>query len=141
MKAYVKAAIGLSLVFLVIDFIWLSQISIGFYRTHIGSHLAEEPNLVAAAVFYVLYLGGILYFAVAPAIIRGTMASAAFSGALMGLVAYGTYDLTNMATMSDWPLIVTVVDMIWGAAITATAAAAGYWFAMFEPKRSQKAAR
>lgn len=141
MKTYIKAAIALSLVFLTLDFIWLSQISIGFYREQIGSHLAEEPNLAAAALFYLLYLGGILYFAVAPAIIRGTLASAAFSGALLGLLCYGTYDLTNMATISDWPLIVTFVDMVWGTVITATAAAVGYWFAMYEPHRDQKAAR
>ncbi len=141
MKIYLKAFAASATVFMILDFIWLSQISIGFYRTHIGQHLAAEPNLIAAAVFYVLYLVGMLYFATAPAIMRGTVSSAAFSGGLLGLLCYGTYDLTNMATVDGWPFIVTFVDMVWGTFITATSAAAGYWFARFEPGRQQKAAR
>lgn len=128
MYPYAKAIIATGLVFIAIDFIWLSEISIDFYRQNIGEHLASEPNLVAAVAFYLIYLTGLMYFAVVPAIIRGTITSAAFSGALFGLVAYGTYDLTNMATMSNWPLSVTVVDMCWGMVLSAVAAIAGYWF-------------
>ena len=128
MYPYAKATIATGLVLIALDFIWLSEISIDFYRQNIGAHLAAEPDLVAAVAFYVIYLVGLLYFAVVPAIIRGTITSAAFSGALFGLVAYGTYDLTNMATMSNWPLIVTVVDMGWGLFLSSVAAVAGYWF-------------
>lgn len=126
---YLKATAAVVAIFLGFDFIWLSQISIDFYRTNIGSHLADEPNLAAAAAFYLLYLAGVLYFAVIPAVIRGNLASAAFAGAALGLVCYGTYDLTNMATMTGWPLVVTAIDMLWGAVLTASASAAGYWFA------------
>jgi uncharacterized membrane protein len=127
MYPYAKATVAVVLVFLCVDFIWLSEISADFYRQNIGAHLAGEPNLGAAAVFYVVYLTGLMFFAVVPAMNRGTISSAAFSGALFGLVTYGTYDLTNMATMSDWPLSVTAVDMCWGMFISAFSAIVGYW--------------
>lgn len=139
MNPYVKACIAVILVFMGLDFIWLSQISVDFYKQTIGQHLAAEPNFAAAAVFYLLYLTGLMYFAVASAIIRGTMMSATFSGGLFGLIAYGTYDLTNLATMANWPLSVTVADMAWGTFLSAVASAAGYWLAMYPPRERRQA--
>jgi uncharacterized membrane protein len=132
MHPYAKAAIAVVVVFFALDFVWLSSM-IGFYRTHIGSHLAPEPDMVAAAAFYVIYFTGIMYFAVVPALIRGTLASALFSGGLLGFLCYATYDLTNMATLANWPAIVTVVDLVWGTFVTGVASAAGFWFAMKRP--------
>jgi uncharacterized membrane protein len=126
MRIYATAFAATAFVFLVLDSIWLGVVAIGFYRDTIGHLLAAEPDFVAAACFYALYLLGVLYFAVAPAVTRGNLTSATLSGAFLGLVAYGTYDLTNMATMRDWPLSVTVVDLLWGAFVTGAASAAGY---------------
>lgn len=132
MHPYARAALAVAVTFLALDFVWLSSM-IGFYRAHLGAHLADEPDMVAAACFYAVYLAGILYFAVVPALIRGTLSSALFSGGFFGFVAYATYDLTNMATLEGWPAIVTVVDLAWGAFVTAVASAAGYWFAARRP--------
>lgn len=126
MRTYLIAFLATAAVFLALDFIWLSQVAVGFYRDMLAGHLAAKPDFLAASLFYVIYLCGIMYFAVVPAIARGTLASALFSGGLFGFVAYATYDLTNMATLSDWPAIVTVVDLVWGTFVTAAASAAGY---------------
>ena len=88
--------------------------------------MAEKPNLPAAAAFYSIYLVGIVVFAVMPAARNGGWVSALLLGSLLGLVAYSTYDLTNLATFSRWPLVVTVVDMVWGTFITAVASLAGF---------------
>src|SRR5450631_567648 len=100
-------------VFLGADYIWLSR-AMGFYRNSLGDLLAEKPNLPAAAAFYLIYFVGIVVFAVMPAARNSGWVSALSLGGLLGLVAYATYDLTNLATFSRWPLVVTVVDMVWG---------------------------
>jgi uncharacterized membrane protein len=117
-KALIAFAV-LAVTFLVIDAIWLGVIAVDFYKATIGHLLAPEPDFVAAAFFYVIYLGGVVHFVVLPAAAEGGIMKAARQGALFGLVAYATYDLTNMATMRDWPLSVTLADLAWGAFITA----------------------
>lgn len=105
--------------FLAIDAVWLSVMSKRFYTPNIGHLLAEAPKFGPAIVFYVLYLIGVLYFVILPALENGTSLFRVFlSGALFGLVAYGTYDLTNQATLKDWPVVVTAVDLVWGACLT-----------------------
>ncbi len=126
MRPYIASFVATAVVFFGLDFIWLSQM-IGFYRAMLGDLLAQQPDMAAAIAFYVIYLAGVFYFSVLPAIARGTLSSALFSGGLFGFVAYATYDLTNMATLRDWPLILTAVDVAWGAFVTAAASAAGYW--------------
>lgn len=108
--------------FVAIDSVWLGKVAPKFYRKHLGSILADKPNFVAAAVFYTLYIIGLLVLAVNPALNDGSLAKAIGFGALLGLVMYATYDLTNQATLKVWSTKVTVVDMIWGAFITATVA-------------------
>lgn len=130
MRTYLTAFLATAVVFLGLDFLWLSQVAAGFYRDMLGGHLAENPDFAAAGLFYGIYLSGIMYFAVVPAIARGTLASALFSGGLFGFVAYATYDLTNMATLKDWPAMLTVVDLTWGTFVTAVASAAGYGLSM-----------
>ena len=125
MIRYTIAYAVTAVVFLGVDYIWLSR-AMGFYRNSLGDLLAEKPNLLAAAAFYLIYFVGIVVFAVMPAAKTGGWASAILLGGLLGLVAYATYDLTNLATFSRWPLVVTVVDMVWGTFITAVASLAGF---------------
>jgi uncharacterized membrane protein len=109
----------------VVDAVWLTNM-IGVYRQHIGELLLDGLRLGPAIVFYLLYIFGIVWFAILPALnAGGSWQQAALNGALLGLVCYGTYDLTNHATMKVWPAFITVMDMAWGAFLTGTAAVAG----------------
>jgi len=104
-------------VFFVIDMIWLGVVAKGFYRRHLGSIMSPKVNWIAAMLFYLLFIVGLLVFAVRPALVAGVPLNSLFYGALLGLISYATYDLTNLATLKDWPLIVTVVDLIWGTVL------------------------
>jgi uncharacterized membrane protein len=108
-----------------LDFIWLTNAVPVLYKPRIGHLLLETPNLAAAAGFYLLYVVGVVAFAVLPAFDEGSLVRAIWGGALLGLVAYGTYDMTNLATLKDWSVLVSVVDMVWGAVVSAAAAVAG----------------
>jgi uncharacterized membrane protein len=112
-------------VFLGSDYIWLKR-AMGFYRSELGDLLAEKPNLMAATALYSIYFVGIVVLTVMPAEGGDGWVSAVRSGGLLGLVAFATYDLTNMATLRRWPLVVTVVDMIWGTFVTALSSLAGF---------------
>jgi uncharacterized membrane protein len=114
-------------VFLGIDSLWLGLVAPEFYRAQIGHLMAETPNLIAAGVFYLLFIAGLVYFVVEPSLRVGKVMDVLMRGALFGLVTYGTYDLTNLATLREWPLLVTVVDLAWGTILTATTAAVSVW--------------
>lgn len=106
---------------LVIDSIWLTVMGKYFYSKQISHLMASAPNLVPAGIFYVIYSFGLAFLIVLPALEGGFSNSKVFLyGALFGAVAYATYDLTNHATLKDWPLTVTVIDIIWGALLTGT---------------------
>lgn len=124
MSHYAIAYAVAATVFLAMDAVWLSLMASRLYRPAIGHLMAEQPALAPAALFYLLYVAGIVFFAVAPALEgrRGWL-SALGAGALLGLLAYATYDLTNQATLRDWPWHVTAVDLVWGALVTGCAAA------------------
>jgi uncharacterized membrane protein len=111
----------------VLDGIWLLGVARGFYRRHLGFLMAETPNWAAAGIFYVLYAVGVAVFAVQPAVDGGSAITAVWRGALLGLVAYATYDLTNMATLRGWPTIVTVVDLAWGTLLSAAVGGIAAW--------------
>jgi uncharacterized membrane protein len=113
-----------------LDFTWLSLTRAPLYQRGIGPLLAAEPNMMAAIAFYLLYLAGVVFFAVRPALVDGAWTAALLPGAILGLVAYGTYDLTNMATLKGWPLHVTLIDMAWGCLLTAVTAGLGAWAAL-----------
>lgn len=130
MKTLVTAYVAMAVVFLGLDVIWLGFISVDIYKRAIGHLLAEKPDFGAAAAFYVLYLACAVYFAVLPALKAQKPGRAFREGALFGLVAYATYDLTNQATMRDWPLSVTVIDLVWGSFATSFAATAATWIAL-----------
>lgn len=126
MKTYIIAYFATAVVFFGLDYLWLSRIAIGFYRGQIGPLMLAQPNFAAAGLFYLFYIAGIVYFAVTPALSIGTWGSAMLAGAILGLVAYGTYDMTNLATLKGWTLSVTIADMVWGGILTGLAATAGY---------------
>ena len=104
-------------VFFVIDMVWLGAVAKGFYRKHLGALMSERIVWPAAVLFYLLFIVGLLVFAVRPGLAAGEPVRALYLGALFGLVAYATYDLTNLATMKGWPPVVTVVDLAWGTAL------------------------
>jgi uncharacterized membrane protein len=117
-------------IFLGIDAFWLGLVAPKFYRAQIGHLMADKANFLAAGLFYLLFVGALTYFVVAPAVNGGEMRGVILRGALFGLVTYATYDLTNHATLRDWPITVTIVDMIWGTVLTATTSALSVWVAM-----------
>ena len=114
-------------VFLLIDGLWLTVIAKKLYAQHLGYLMAEKPRLLAALAFYLLYVVGMLNFAVNPALSAGSWTTALFSGLLFGFVAYATYDLTNLATVKGWPLLITAIDLAWGSFVTAASSVAGYF--------------
>ncbi len=123
---YLIAYVSTAVVFFALDYVWLTRVAIGFYRQNIGELLLATPNFAAAGIFYLFYVIGLVYFAVMPALTASSVVTALLNGALLGLLAYGTYDMTNLATLKGWSLSVSLVDMAWGAVLSATAAAAGY---------------
>ena len=101
-------------IMLVIDALWLAVISKGFYQKQIGFLMSKNPNWIAAIIFYLLFAVGLVIFVITPSLEKGWV-YAILAGALFGLICYGTYDLTNLTTIKNWPVIVTIVDMIWGS--------------------------
>jgi uncharacterized membrane protein len=108
--------------FMALDFLWLGFIAKGFYQTRIGHMM--EINWVAAVIFYLVFLLGLTFFAMYPAATKGTFATALVLGALFGFFTYATYDLTNLATLKDWPKSLVVVDILWGTVLGALVAVA-----------------
>ncbi len=126
MKPVLAAYGGGLLLFLALDYLWLGHLARDFYARQLGDLLRNPPQLGIAALFYLAYVAGIVFFAVLPALRGGGVWQAALYGALLGLLAYGTYDITNLATIRGWPWTVSLVDMAWGTVVSATTAAAGY---------------
>jgi uncharacterized membrane protein len=116
-------------IFVAFDAVWLTTMAPKFYRKHMGAMLRVKPDFFAAVVFYLIYILGIIVFAVSPALREGLWYYATGLGALLGFVMYATYDLTNQSTLKNWPKIVAVVDMAWGT--FATAAVATLTFLIF----------
>lgn len=105
---------------LFVDAFWLGIVAPKFYKTHIGFLMSETPNLLAALIFYLLYIVGLIIFVIQPGLEKNSLINVILMGALFGLVCYATYDLTNLATVKNWPVIVTIVDLIWGTVLSAT---------------------
>jgi len=112
--------------FLVIDGVWLTIIAKDFYARHLGFLMAKTPNLLAAGIFYLIYVLTMVVLIISPALQKGSLQTAVLTGALFGLCAYATYDLTNLATVKDWPLLVTIVDLIWGTVLSGSVAGISY---------------
>jgi uncharacterized membrane protein len=131
MKSHLLAYAVTAMLFLGFDFIWLTVMGTSFYRLRLGDMVLERFNLAPALVFYLLYVVGIVAFAISPAFDTGRWTTALGDGALFGFLAYATYDLTNQATLRNWPLTVTLVDLSWGTVLTAVSATLGYLISSF----------
>lgn len=116
-----------AVVFFAIDMIWLGFIAKGMYNKLLGHLLAEQVNWAAAIIFYLLFIVGIFIFAIFPGLDKGTWHAALWYGALFGFFTYATYDLTNLATLKDWPVRMVFIDILWGMALTGSVATAGYF--------------
>lgn len=111
--------------FIVIDMVWLGLVARTFYQKHLGFIMASSPNWVAAIIFYLLFIAGLLFFVVLPGLKDDSLKKSLLRALMFGLITYGTYDLTNLAVVKDWPVIVTVVDMIWGMVLSVVVGSVG----------------
>jgi uncharacterized membrane protein len=114
------------LAFVAIDMVWLGLVARGFYREHLGYLLRPDPNWAVAVVFYLLFVAGLLVFVVNPGLRAGSARKVLGLGALFGLITYATYDLTNLATVKDWPWLVSAVDLAWGSILGAAVSGLGF---------------
>ena len=117
-------------VFFGVDMIWLGVISKNFYSKQIGFLMKSNINWQAAIIFYLLFIAGLVVFVISPALDKKMWLSALLMGAFFGLVTYATYDLTNLATIKNWPLLVTIVDLIWGMVLSASVSVISYFIAI-----------
>jgi len=115
------------IVFLMIDMLWLGVIAKNIYQKYLGNFLTDNVNWAAAFIFYLIFVVGISIFAVYPAINRGSVYHAILMGALFGFFTYATYDLTNLATLKDWPLTIVIIDIIWGSVLSAIVSLSGFY--------------
>lgn len=127
MKTILVAYVATLVVFVAADFIWLSSMANVLYRPTLGDMLAPAFRPVPAILFYLIYALGLTFFAVRPSMQSSDLLIALFYGAMFGFVAYATYDLTNQATLKNWSTALTIADLAWGSALSATAAATGSW--------------
>lgn len=128
MKIWIRIAalyVGCAVIFLAIDFAWLEWISTEFYQTRLGPMLREDPHVLSALVFYLVYVAGILFFAVLPSLRKESAPVAGFRGAFLGLVAYGAFDLTSHSVFRGFPVTVVLVDLLWGTSLTGAVSTAG----------------
>jgi uncharacterized membrane protein len=116
-----------TVVFFAIDMAWLGFIAKNMYRKYLGSFLSDTVNWTAAIIFYLLFIVGIFYFAILPAVEKNSLTKAVLNGALFGFFTYATYDLTNLATLKNWPLQIVFIDIIWGSVLTGLVSTSGYF--------------
>jgi uncharacterized membrane protein len=116
-------------VFLVIDMIWLGLVAKNFYAKQIGFLMKSNINWLAAIIFYLLFIVGLVLFVIMPAMHKHSWLQALLLGALFGLITYATYDLTNLATIKDWPVLVTIVDLVWGMVIASSVSIISFFIA------------
>lgn len=114
-------------VFFAIDLVWLGVIAKNLYAKHLGYLMAPSVNWIAAVLFYLLFILGLLVFVVEPALVKQNLAELILMAALFGLVTYATYDLTNLATVKDWPVIITLIDLAWGMSLSVLVSTISYF--------------
>jgi len=121
MKTYIIAYLSSLISMLAIDFVWLNLMAKRFYLKYIGHLMSENPNFIVAGIFFLIYAAGLSLLVIIPSIEQNYSNLKIFAlSALLGFVCYATYDLTNQATLKDWPTLVTLVDLAWGALLTGT---------------------
>ncbi|MBI3219120.1 MAG: DUF2177 family protein [Bacteroidetes bacterium] len=115
-----------SIVFFAIDMVWLGVLAKNLYRKYLFGLLADQVNWSAAIIFYLLFIVGIFVFVIQPAVEKNSLVTALWLGAFFGIITYATYDLTNLATLKNWPLPIVFIDIAWGAVLTSLVSMAGY---------------
>lgn len=123
---FIKIYIIAFIIFLIVDAIWLGLVATKFYKNTIGHLMADKPNYIAAGIFYLIYIGGIVFFTY-QGIVEGNIGKVLLNAAIFGFIAYATYDLTNLATLKDWPIKVTIVDLIWGTSLSTIISMLSYY--------------
>ncbi len=127
MSYFLKLYFATLVVFFAVDMIWLGLIARAFYKKHLGFLMAPEVNWYAAIIFYLIFIAGILVFVVVPGIRENDLTTTLLKAAFFGLITYATYDLTNLATVKNWPLLITVVDLVWGMVLTSVVSLSGFF--------------
>ena len=127
MSYYLKLYFSTLFVFFAVDMLWLGVIARTFYKKQLGFLMSPDVNWYAAIVFYFLFIFGVLVFVVIPGIKENALPLMLVKAALFGLITYATYDLTNLATVKNWPLIITIIDLIWGMVLTTIVSLAGFF--------------
>lgn len=118
MMNFIKQYFIALIIFLIIDMAWLLVIAKKMYENEIGWLMAKKPNLIAAVIFYLIFVGGLVYFAIMPAIFTSNFRLLIINAALFGLMTYATYDLTSLAVVKNWPVIMSIIDIAWGMFIS-----------------------
>jgi len=126
MAYYLKLYLITFVAFLGIDMIWLGLVARNLYRNNLGFIMATKPNWLAAIIFYLLFILGLLIFVILPGLKENDLGVTLLRAALFGLITYATYDLTNLATLKDWPVFITVVDMVWGTTLSVAVSYIGF---------------
>jgi len=126
---YLKLYLASLVVFFAVDMVWLGLVASSFYKKHLGYLMSPTVNWLAAIIFYLLFILGILVFVVLPGIKENSLQNTILRAILFGLITYATYDLTNLATIKDWPLIVTLVDLAWGMVLSTIVSVACFYVA------------
>jgi uncharacterized membrane protein len=129
MIKYIAAYLGAGLTFAAIDAVWLTTMTNRLYKPVLGPILADKPDMKAAVIFYLVSIAGTVFLAIDPALKGGGWGRAALNGAVLGFVAYATYDLTNQATLNVWSTKLTIIDLCWGTTLTTVSALGGYFAA------------
>jgi uncharacterized membrane protein len=127
MIGYLKTYGVAFVVFITIDLVWLGFVANNLYKKYLGFIMRPNPNWIVAIIFYVLYLAGLVFFVINPALEKENWKYALFAGMLFGLITYATYDLTNLATLKDWPALITVIDLIWGTTLGGLVSLITWW--------------
>jgi uncharacterized membrane protein len=117
MRGYLKLYLVSLAAFFAIDMLWLGLVARSFYQHHLGFLMAPSPNWLAAIIFYLLFVAGLMVFVVLPGLRANSLKTTLLLAALFGLITYATYDLTNLATLKDWPALLSMVDMLWGTVL------------------------
>ena len=126
MMKYLKLYLVSLAAFFAIDMLWLGLVARSFYRQYLGFLMAPSPNWFVAIIFYLLFVVGILVFVVLPGLRVNSLKTTLLRAALFGLITYATYDLTNLATLKDWPALLSIVDMLWGTFLSVSVSFVGF---------------
>ena len=122
-KTYLIALV----VFFLIDILWLVVVARKLYQQELGYIMSPKPNWIAAGIFYLIFIGGVVFFVINPALEKNSWVYALLVGMLFGFITYSTYDLTNLATLKDWPIKITIIDLIWGTSLGGIVSTVNYF--------------